>query len=119
MGFRAAWLLSTDALRQHKFEDAVRLVQGQPRLASNVAGKELLARVAVAAKPPGRRRQGVRGHRRRFRRGQDLSGPPRVCPQGLDRCARRYTEELMAMLPDQLQLRANLDLIAKAEHAGS
>ncbi len=118
VGFRAAWLLATSALRQHQPDDAVRIVQAQPRLASNTAGKELLARVAVAQNrlddadkayaaiaadsPEAKTYLARRAYARK-----DWTG------------ARRYTEELMTMLPDQLQLRANLDLIAKAEHAGS
>lgn len=118
VGYRAAWLLGMYALHQHKTADATRIVQGQPRLAASTTGREMLARVAVAE---GRLDDSDRAY-------AAIAADSAEAKTYLARRAYarknwpdawRYTDELLTMFPDQLQLRANLDLIDKAEHAGS
>ena len=117
-GYRAAWLLAVAALKKHQPAEVARIVAAQPRLASSTTGRELLARVALVE---GRLDDADRAYgaiaadsaeaktylaRRAYARKDWPS-------------ARRYTDELLTLFPDQLQLRANLEAIDKAEHAGS
>jgi hypothetical protein len=118
VGYRAAWLLGGSALAQGHPAEAVRIVQAQPRLLADRAGREMLARAALAegrvddadkayeALAPESAEAKAYLARRAFAR-HDWTG------------ARRYTDELMVLFPDALELRANLEAIDRAEHSKS
>jgi tetratricopeptide (TPR) repeat protein len=113
-GQRASYILALASMDQNKMADAKKWVTSQPLLANATIGKELLGRMAaadgnfddadrvfgsIAAESVE-----ARAHlaRRAFAKKDWKS-------------ARRYTEELMVLLPDQIQLRENLKAIDDAE----
>ncbi len=118
VGYRAAWLLGLSALKQHQPAEAARIVGAQPRLASSTTGHEMLARVALAED-------------RLDEADKDYSAiaadsseaktylARRAYARKDWQAARRYTDELLALFPDQLTLRANLEAIDHAEHSGT
>lgn len=113
-GYRAAWLLAQGQIEAHQFAQARETIQRQARLAHSTTGRELLARVTLldgqmdkaealyrALEP-----QSVEARAFLARRAFERKDWP---------TARRETEELMRLLPDELQLRRNLLAIAQAE----
>jgi Flp pilus assembly protein TadD len=118
VGYRAAWLLGVAALAQGQPQEAARLVNAQSRLLASVTGRELLARVALAE---GRVAEAEKDY-------AELAPESAEAKVYLARQAfshrdwseaRRYTNELLALFPDELELRANLDAIDRAEHSKS
>jgi predicted Zn-dependent protease len=118
VGYRAAWLLGMAALAHGQPQEAARLVNAQPRLLTSVTGREMLARVALAegreedadkvygALAPDSAEAKAYLARRAFAHHDWIE-------------ARRYTDELLVLFPDQLELRANLNAIDRAEHPRS
>jgi hypothetical protein len=118
VGYRAAWLLGVAALSQNRPQEAVQIVNAQPRLRDATTGREMLARAALAE---GRTDDCTRDY-------EALASESAEAKAYLARlafarhdwvAARRYTNELMVLFPDQLELRANLEAIARAESSTS
>ena len=118
VGYRAAWLLGVAALGQGQPGEAARLVNAQPRLLASVTGREMLARVAVAE---GREGDADKDYAALAPESAEAKAylARRAFAQHDWSEARRYTDELMVLFPDQLELRANLDAIDRAEHPRS
>jgi hypothetical protein len=115
-GFRAAWLLSLAALDRNKPAEAAQVIAAQPRLSASTTGREILARIALAE------------HREMDAQNiyESLADESAEAKTWLARRAfsqknwvgaRRYTDELLQLFPDEMQLRANLAAIEKAERA--
>jgi hypothetical protein len=115
-GFRAAWLLAAHLLDQKKYAEVRREVAAHPRLATSVTGTELLARAALGE---GKTEEATRLYTSvASGSGEARAYLARVAFNRKDwPTARRYTEELLRLYPDELELRANLDLIRKSESA--
>jgi len=114
VGFRAAWLQSTASLDQGNTGQAKQVVIGNPRLKDSVTGKEMLAKIALL--------EGKIDEADRMYKGLEKESVEakaylarRAFAQKDWATARRLTEELMLLLPDKMQLRANLEAINKAE----
>ncbi|MBN9692091.1 MAG: hypothetical protein J0M24_17750 [Verrucomicrobia bacterium] len=114
VGFRAAWLLAVSSFEKSDFAAVKKLVAGQPRLAKSPTGLELLARVALVE---GQSAEADRLYRQIA--GQSVEARTYLARQAFAQkdwvTARKYTEELIAIMPDELQLRANLEAIAVAQ----
>jgi hypothetical protein len=114
VGFRAAWLLAVSSFEKADYAAVKKLVAGQSRLAKNPTGLELLARVALAE---GQTAEADRLYRQIA--GQSVEARTYLARQAFAQkdwaAARKYTEELIAIMPDELQLRANLEAIAVAQ----
>lgn len=115
-GYRAACLLALAALERLQPDLARDTVAAHPRLATNLTGSEILARVAL-----------TRGDTNEADRLYQALAPRSVeartylARQAYARHdwrrARELTLELLELLPDRLELRANLEAIALAEKA--
>jgi predicted Zn-dependent protease len=113
-GQRAAWLLAMASLERGRCAEARQWIQDQPRLAQATIGRELLARAAL-----------MEGKKAEADQLYQAIGPDSAEAKAhLARLAfaaknwaeaRRLTQELMRLLPDELQLRQNLVAIEKAE----
>ncbi|MEI6389957.1 MAG: hypothetical protein WCT12_02530 [Verrucomicrobiota bacterium] len=114
VGFRAAYLLALDAAESHDAEAARACVARQPLLAQADAGKELLARLALA--------EGKTNEVERIYRGIMTSSVEaktwlarQAYAQRQWKQARQITNELLDLIPDSPQLRENLLAIDQAE----
>lgn len=114
VGFRASYLLALADLDLKKYNDARAWIAHQPLLANDVAGRELNARITL--------REGNLAEASRMYHAlakESIEARVFLAHEAFDHKqwaeARRYTLELLDLMPDQLQLRANLDAIAKAE----
>lgn len=112
-GFRAAWLLATDAAEHRDFAAARGFVAAQPRLAESVAGQECLARWALLE---GKTAEAEALYGK-------ISTQSAEAKMFLSRVAfsakrwdeaRRLTNELLEEMPDELALRRNLAAIEEA-----
>jgi Flp pilus assembly protein TadD len=116
-GLRAAWLLAVYALERNAPAECTDLVEGNPQLAASPRGAELLARAALA-------RNDVAAAARYYAAAADDSLEAgvflsRLAFQRKDWAeARRLTEALVQRYPDELQLQANLEAVARAERGG-
>jgi len=116
VGYRAAWLLALGRIERKQFDDARRVVERQPRLATTVIGRELLARTALL--------EGKTADADRLYKtiaANSVEAKTYLARQAFAQKrwadARRWTQELMRVMPDELQLRQNLLAIEKAEKA--
>jgi len=114
VGFRASYLLALADLDLKKYNDARAWIAHQPLLANDIAGKELNARITL--------REGNLAEASQLYHAlakESIEARVFLAHEAYDHKqwteARRYTLELLELLPDQLQLRKNLDDIAKAE----
>lgn len=114
VGFRAAWLLATADLERGDFAATQRHIAVQPQLARSELGKELLARVALAQNKPEEAERIYRGIEKTSVEARAFLAR-RAFREKDWKVARKYTQELLAIMPDQLELRANLNAIAAAE----
>lgn len=112
-GFRAAWLLALADLERKNFTEVRQRVAAQPRLAHSPTGVELLAKVALA--------QGSKDEATRLYRqiaSNSVEARTFLAHEAFAKkdwaAARRWTTELIALMPDQLQLRENLEEIRRA-----
>lgn len=114
VGFRSAWLLATASLEMKDTASARKYIEGQEQLKSGVTGKELLARAALL---DGKQSEAQAAYENIAK--NSVEARAYLARQAFSRKewanARRYTEELLAIMPDQMELRANLDAIAVAE----
>jgi hypothetical protein len=114
VGLRAAWFLSLAYLRLNQPALAALSIQHNPRGPSSVAGREILARVALIEK--------------RFEEAdaiykaiaaESIEAKSHLARRAFAekdfQQARQWTEQLLTVLPGQPQLEANLAAIAKAE----
>jgi hypothetical protein len=114
VGYRASYVLALADLDRRKFAEARKWIAQQPRLAQDLAGKELLARIAFV--------EGNTAEADRLYRavaGESVEAKTYLARQAFTNKqwaeARRYTLELLKLLPDALQLRENLLTIDEAE----
>jgi len=114
VGFRASYILALAGVELHKYDEARQWVARQPLLARSVSGKELLARIALLEKnadEAGRLYRGIAA--------ESVEAKAFLARNAFAKKqwgeARRYTMELVGMMPDELQLRQNLLTIDKAE----
>ena len=114
VGFRAAWLLSLAHVERRQMAEARRAVGAQPRLANSVSGKEVLARIAVIE---GKTSEAERQYRAIQKDSIEARAylARRAFANKDWAQARQLTQELMRLMPDQLQLRENLRAIDEAE----
>lgn len=114
VGFRASYLLALADLDLKKYNDARAWIAHQPLLANDIAGKELNARITLREGNLASASQQYHAIAK-----QSIEARIFLAHEAYDHKqwaeARRYTLELLDLMPDQLQLRANLDAIAKAE----
>ena len=114
VGFRAAYLLALDAVENHHFDLARQCVARQPLLAKDDAGKELLARLALAEGKPQAAEQIYRGIVTSSVEAKTWFAR-QAFAQRQWKEARQLTNELLELIPDSPQLRENLLAIDKAE----
>lgn len=114
VGFRAAWLLSLANVERGRLDRARQVVGSQPRLGNSVAGKEVLARIAVIE---GKTSEAERQYRAIQKDSIEARAylARRAFANKDWAQARQLTQELMRLMPDQLQLRENLRAIDEAE----
>ncbi len=113
VGYRASYVLALADLDLKKYNDARTWITRQPQLARDVTGRELLARISLRE---GNTAEASRQYHALAK--ESIEARVYLAHEAFDRKdwaeARRYTLELMQLLPDQLQLRENLNDIAKA-----
>ena len=113
---RAGWLLVTMWLEQAELDKAERFFQKASDFAATRLGKELRARLALARNRP-------KEAEKIYREIADDSVEAKafLAQRAFARKdwaeARRLTEELIRLMPDELQLQANLQIIDQAEAA--
>ena len=112
--YRAAWLTTLAELDRRKPAIARQRLETNPRLAKSVAGREIAARIALAET---NRTEATRLYTALASESAEARAYlARTAFAAKDYpTARRYTEELITLFPDELQLRSNLDEILKAE----
>lgn len=116
IGVRAAWLLATAAMERRDFAGVRTFVDGQAGLKSTVLGKELLARAALSEGKPSEAEALYRGIEQDSVEARAYLARKAYSEKNW-KVARKYTQELLAIMPDQLELRSNMDAIAAAESA--
>ncbi|MBL9174371.1 MAG: hypothetical protein JNL10_12605 [Verrucomicrobiales bacterium] len=112
-GFRAAWLLAMADLERKNPPGARQRVTAQPRLAHSPTGVEILAKAALAE---GSKNEASRLYRQiatQSVEARSFLAHEAFAQKDWD-AARRWTTELIALMPDQLQLRENLEQIRRA-----
>lgn len=113
-GFRAAWLLSTESLEAGNLPLARATIQRQPRLATAIAGRELLARIELRG---GNLTEADRLYKAIAE--ESVEARTFLARRAFARKdwpeARLQTKKLQQLMPDALQLRENMLAIDKAE----
>ncbi len=113
-GFRAAWMLSMIFIDQKQIGEAQKIIQKQPRLNNSLTGREIMAKIAVIE---GNIDEAINRYKAIEKTSVEAKSylAKHAFAQKDWKTARRLTEALMREFPDQLQLRANLSEIDKAE----
>lgn len=113
-GYRAAWLRATLAMEKKQYPQARDVVKKQPRLDAQPAGAEIVARSFLLE---GNTNQAARVYESVA--ANSAEAKTFLARQAFARkdwaAARKYTEELLAMFPDELELRSNLLAIERAQ----
>ena len=113
-GYRAAWILSLVHLEAGKLENARVVLDRQPSLRDSVIGKEIQARMALAAgnaEKAGQIYQSLANSS-----AEALTYRARLAFRDKDwKSARQLNMELEKIYPDNMQLRANMKAIDEAE----
>ncbi len=113
VGQRASYILALAELDRHQFENARRWVTNQPLLVRNPMGQELLGRAALG--------EGKAAEADTIYTGiaaTSVEAKAHLARRAFARkdwtVARRWTSELMVLMPDSVELRSNLAEIDKA-----
>jgi len=113
VGYRASYVLALADLDLKKYNDARAWVTRQPQLSKDVSGRELLARISLRE---GNTAEASRQYHALAK--ESIEARVFLAHEAFDRKdwaeALRYTLELLQLMPDQLSLRENLNVIAKA-----
>jgi tetratricopeptide (TPR) repeat protein len=113
VGYRASYVLALADLDLKKYNDARAWVLRQPQLSKDVTGRELLARISLREGNPAEASRQYHALAT-----ESIEARVFLAHEAFDHKewaeARRYTLELLQLLPDQLQLRENLNVIARA-----
>ncbi len=113
-GYRAAWLWATIALENSRPSEAQKALQAQPRLASAETGRELAARIALAQ---GKTADATRIYQQIA--STSMEGKAYLAKTAFAnhdwKRAENLTLELLQRYPDEMQIRANLEAIRKAQ----
>ncbi len=113
VGQRASYILALAELDRHQFDDARRWITNQPLLARNPMGQELLGRAALGE---GKAAEADTIYGRIA--ATSIEAKAHLARRAFARkdwtVARRWTHELLALMPDSVELRANLAEINKA-----
>ncbi len=113
VGYRASYVLALADLDLKKYADARAWITRQPQLAKDVTGRELLARITLRE---GNKAEASKQYHALAK--ESIEARVFLAHEAFDQKnwaeAKRYTLELLELMPDQLQLRQNLEDIAKA-----
>jgi hypothetical protein len=115
VGYRASWLLALDALDQGTPGDARRILESQARLAKHLTGQELLARIHLAEGATNEAHNLYLALAPRSVEARAYLARTAATAKDWPK-ARQFTEELIGLLPDSVELRSNLEAIARAEN---
>ncbi len=117
IGFRAAWLMSMAYLDKGDLGESRRIVQGHKSLAGSETGREILAKIALNEGNVGEadRLYGTLAK-------ESLEAKSYLARRAFERkdwkSARKYTDELQTYFPDMMELRSNVQKIAREEQNG-
>jgi tetratricopeptide (TPR) repeat protein len=114
VGFRASLLLALDAAELKEFEKARQFITRQPLLARDQVGQEILARIALIEGNQATAEQIYRGIVKTSVEAKTWYARQAFSQSRWEE-ARQLTRELLAMLPDSIQLRENLLAIDQAQ----
>jgi len=114
IGYRAAWLQSLAYLDQKATDKARNALQRQPELFSSTAGKEILARIALAEGEPEKARAIYTSLADRSAEAKAYLAMLAYRQKDWNTC-KILTMELIKEFPDRMELQANLAAINKAE----
>ncbi len=112
--YRAAWLTTLAELDRNKPAAARQRLQINKRFASSTAGREILARIALAETNSAEATRIYTSLAAESAEAKTFLARAAFAAKDYPK-ARKYTEELIALFPDELQLRSNLEEILKAE----
>lgn len=112
--YRAAWLTTLAELDRNKTAAARQRLGVNPRFAESTAGREILARIALAETNSPEATRIYTSIAKDSAEARTFLARAAFAAKDYP-TARKYTEELIALFPDELQLRANLETILKAE----
>lgn len=113
--YRAAWLTSLAELDRRNPAAARQRLQVNKRFAGSTAGREILARIALAETNSAEATRIYTAIAADSAEAKTFLARAAFATKDFPK-ARKYTEELIALFPDELQLRANLEAILQAEN---
>ncbi len=117
IGFRAAWLMSMASLNKGDLNESRRIVQDHKSLSGSIAGRQILARIALneGNVPEADHLYGTLA-------GESLEARSYLARRAFERkdwkTAKRFTQELLNYFPDMMELRDNMQKIAREEKHG-
>jgi hypothetical protein len=116
IGVRAAWLVASGAMERKDYGAVRQAVERQPGLKSTPLGQELVARAALSEGKADAAEAIYRNIEKSSVEARAFLARKAYADKNW-KVARKYTQELLAIMPDQMELRENMDAIAAAENA--
>lgn len=117
IGFRAAWLMSMASLNKGDLNESRRVVQDHKTLSKSIAGREILAKITLNE---GNIQEADRLYG--MLADESFEAKSYLARRAFERkdwkSAKRFTRELLNYFPDMMELRSNLQKIAKEEKNG-
>jgi hypothetical protein len=114
IGYRAAWLLTLAHLDRKAIDKALTTLDRQPGLRDSITGKEIQARIMLSEGKKNQAREIYTSLASQSTEAQAYLA--KLAYQEKDwKTARTLTMALLKAFPDNMQLRANLNAISKAE----
>lgn len=114
IGFRAAWLLALARMDQRNIKGTREILMRQPRLRNSLTGKEIEARMALSEGDTDKAKRLYMAIEKEST--EAMAWLAKKAYKDKDwKTARILTEELIKNMPDRMELRTNLKVIAAAE----
>ncbi len=113
IGFRAAWLLAVTRLEQSRRDEVLSILVQQPALARSVTGREIKARVELSAGHDDKAEILYRAISKDSIEARVWLAKRAILRKDWNE-ARKLTQELMALMPEEMEIRQSLVAIEAA-----